>query len=206
MLRNRCVRCDHVIEAPEEQRGKVVVCPRCEATNVLRGPEDERLALERERGDFLRRLDGRREDGARGAEPAAAASEQAALAELGHAGDLVLLATRRLQDMGDYLLLFAYGLLVVALLGGGALVTWGELSVGWRVVAGAGALFVGALAFLTLKTLSDASRAIADLGGLARAIEGRLARVEDSLQEIASPRVADAEPQAAAARLERDAS
>lgn len=205
MLRNRCVRCDHVIEAPEEQRGKVVVCPRCEATNVLRGPEDEQLALERERGDFLRRLEGRRAEGARGAE-VPAASERVTLAELGHAGDLVLLATRRLQDMGDYLLLFAYGLLALALLGGGALVAWAELPGAWRAIGGGAALFAGALAFVTLKALSDTARAIADLGGLARAIEGRLERVENSLQSAASPRVAEGEPQPVAARLERDAS
>ena len=68
-LKNRCVNCDHVIEAPDSMRGREMACPECEATNVLLSLEDARRReagaqqeTERERQAFLENL-GRARDG-----------------------------------------------------------------------------------------------------------------------------------------------
>ncbi len=191
MLKNRCVRCDHVIEAPEEQRGTVVVCPRCEATNVLRSPEDEAVDTERERGEFLRRLGG-------GGTAADAGGWLAPVEAGAHSSDLVLLAGRRLKDVSDYLLVFAYGLLAVATGGGVLVAVWGGLPRVWAATAFLAAVFLGALVFVTFKFMSDAARALADLGALGRAVEARLSRVEQALQGSVVEEVNERAPAASA--------
>ena len=182
MLLNRCVRCDQVIEAPDEQRGATIACPHCEATNVLRSADDRvadaDAAERRERSAFLRRLE-RPGDPAPGAPagPAGAPTWSAPI-EAGHAGDLVHLAGRRLRDMADYMTLFAYVLLALSLLVGGGLALTGRLALLERGLAFGVGTFAGVLAFVFFKFLADAARALADLATLARALDARLARVE----------------------------
>lgn len=187
MLQNRCVRCDQVIEAPDEQRGATVACPHCEATNVLRSAADvaaeAEATTERERQVFLRQL-GPAGDGPEAPPPAPGDSRRwTPPVEAPHASDLVHLAGRRLRDMADYMTLFAYGLLLLSLLLGGGLAFSARLTALERGLAFGGGTFLGVLAFVFFKFLADAARALADLGTLARALDARLERLERAAQK-----------------------
>ena len=151
-LRNRCVACDHVIEADDALRGKETTCDACGAPNVLLGPTD---ATVRQRAQQ------------------AAGSRAAA--------SLTLQAGQRLHDSSLYLLGFAYLILLMAIVLGGALAYAWEGPVAQRAAAFLACAVVGLLAFVYLKFMSDAVRALADLG---RAIESRLSLVVEKLEDM----------------------
>lgn len=178
MLRNRCVSCDYVIEAPDDLRGQETACPNCDATNLLRAPEDvaaalqrEEVAREAERARFLGQLD-RVPSGSRPALP----PRSAALGLDGIAArGLSIQAARRLQDISVYLLGFAYMFLILSLVLALILVVGTGLSLTWKGVAVVGSAFVGLLAYIFLKFASDAVRALADATELLRSVEHRVA-------------------------------
>lgn len=151
-LRNRCVACDQVIEAPDQMRGQETTCDACGAPNVLLGPTD---ATVRQR------------------------AQQAAGARA--AASLTLQAGQRLHDSSLYLLGFAYLLLLLTVLLGGALAYAWEGPVAQRAAWFLGCAVVGLLAFVYLKFMSDAVRALADLG---RAIESRMSLVVEKLEDM----------------------
>lgn len=179
MLRNRCVSCDYVIEAPDELRGQETACPNCDATNLLRAPEDVAAALQREevtraaeRARFLGQLDRVPPSGSR---PAVAPAARDPLGLDGaSARGLSIQAARRLQDISVYLLGFAYMFLILALVLALILVVGTELALAWKGVAVVASVFVGLLAYIFLKFASDAVRALADATELLRSVEHRV--------------------------------
>ncbi len=177
-IKNRCVACDFVIEAPDAMRGQEVVCPKCEAVNLLRTADEARLQaaqveLERtrEKERFLERL------GQAGDRPPAGPGAPGGRDDLGDLDlGLAALAGQRLKDVADYLLVFAYVVLGLALSLSGVVVLLAELELAWKVFGFLAAALVGLFLFLFLKFMSDATRALADLSDLARAIDRRLAQ------------------------------
>lgn len=194
-IRFRCVRCDHVIEASDAMAGQETVCPGCEATNVLRAPEEEAVEAARREAEHRRFLDGlaRR--------PRNGDGWQAPIETLA-AGDLATLAAHRLKDISVYLLVFAY-LIPLLPLGAGTVLLAGDLPWWWKTFAFLSGLLAGALIYLFFKFMSDVIRAQADLTDLGRSIEHRLAQVEQEL--LSAPPGADAhgEPPVGAARAGR---
>lgn len=92
------------------------------------------------------------------------------------------LAARRLKDISDYLLAFAFLLSVLAL-GLGVLVAWGGGLPGlWASFAFVAGMFLGVLCFLFFKFMSDTVRALADMTDLARSLDARVAQLADLLE------------------------
>jgi phage FluMu protein Com len=185
-IKNRCVACDFVIEAPDAMRGREVVCPKCEVVNKLRAQEDvitaerdTRRRTEEERERFMRALSGSGGTPRPEGSSSPAAPTWSAPAEASPVHGLALLAGQRLKDISTYLLGLAYLILGLGLLAGLALGFGAEVSIAWRAVGflsiASAALFVYAL----LKFLSDAVRALADLTDLGRSIDARLAALAE---------------------------
>ncbi len=179
-LKNRCVTCDHVIEAPDSMRGREIACPRCEATNVLLSAEDARRRTtnseddhERARQSFLNSLESRRKtkSGAAQRRPSAVLVDSLAIQ------DKALLAGRRLKDISVYLVFFAYALLLISLGGALAVVFWANLALAWKVAAAVSCAFCGVSVFVVLKLLSDTVQALADLTELGRSVDQRLEQI-----------------------------
>ncbi|RMG10847.1 MAG: hypothetical protein D6731_16645 [Planctomycetota bacterium] len=203
MLRNRCVQCDEVIEAPDRMRGREVACPRCEAANVLLSAEDaaaHRRAVERERERERRRFLAALAPGAGAAGAGAAGAPTRAGSTATGSYDLALLAARRLEDVSVYLFAFAY-LSAVAWVGlGVGIYLWGGLSGAWGGLAVAFGLALGLSSFALFKYSSDATRAVADLTDLQCSVDARLAELQRRLEALpaaaASLETAKAGPEA----------
>jgi phage FluMu protein Com len=199
-IKNRCLRCDFVIEAPEAMRGREVVCPKCEAVNLLRTAEDAqliaaeaRIESAHEKQRFLDGLSRRnpeppRSDARRGASSAA----WAPAIEQGEAQGVAVLAGARLKDVSIYLLGLAYLLLTLALLLGGVLVAGSALAPSWKAFGFLASAMVGVFLFVFLKFLSDAVRALADLADLGRSIDARLQGLVEQGAPVQVPAATDA--------------
>jgi hypothetical protein len=169
-----------VIEAPDELRDQETACPNCDATNLLRAPEDVTAALEREevaraaeRTRFLGQLDRVPPSGSR---PAVAPARDPLIGLDGaSARGLSIQAARRLQDISVYLLGFAYMFLILSLVLALMVVVGTDMTLTWKGVAVVGSAFVGLLAYIFLKFASDAVRALADATELLRSVEHRVA-------------------------------
>lgn len=85
------------------------------------------------------------------------------------------LAARRLEDVSDVLLLFAYGLgfLALALGAGPALIASG-IGVEWRFLSALGGLLAAAVVFILLKYAAEATRSLADVARAAARLEAQL--------------------------------
>jgi hypothetical protein len=85
------------------------------------------------------------------------------------------LAARRLEDVSDVVLVGAYGLGGLALaLGAGPAFLAAGLALEWRLVSGLGGALVAAVMFVSLKYLSETTRALADLARAAARIERKI--------------------------------
>lgn len=193
-IKNRCLRCDFVIEAPEAMRGREVVCPKCEAVNLLRTAEDAQLIAAEARLESAREkerfLDGlARRDAPRPPSPRAASWSPAV--EQGEVQGVAVLAGARLKDVSIYLLGLAYLLLTLALLLGGVLVVGSALAPSWKAFGFLSSAMVGVFLFVFLKFLSDAVRALADLADLGRSIDARLQGLVEQSAPVQVPAATD---------------
>jgi hypothetical protein len=162
-----------------------MVCPNCEATNVLLSAEDaakqgEQLSLERERErreflDALSRVRGTPSYGSGGYRTPIEGGQS----------DLALMAARRLKDVSVYLLAFAYLLLLIPVVLGFCLFMWAGLPGLWGGFAFGTGVFVGATVFIVFKYMSDTVRALADLTDLQRGVDARLADLQRVAEAIA---------------------
>lgn len=178
MLRNRCVRCDYVIEATDDKLGNEVVCPECEATNVLRSEAEfrrqEAIRLARERERFLHALSTSRARPVSARLPRTTEAGWSPGTEDYSGHGLAILATRRLKDISVYLLVAAYLFPALALAPAVLVVFAGQPGI-WSAIAFLLGSLVGVFAFIFFKFMSDTVRALADVTDLARTIDGRLA-------------------------------
>lgn len=185
-IKNRCVACDFVIEAPDALRGHEVVCPKCETLNVLRSPGEAQQAdsarLDQERRRFLERLAG---SGGTPPVPAGAPATRAPVDDAPRG--LAVLAGRRLKDVSVYILGMAYLLLALAFVAAGILVAGTGVPPVWKAFAFLAIALGGVLLFVLLKFASDSVRALADVTDLLRSIDVRLERIEElqDAQEVA---------------------
>jgi hypothetical protein len=185
VLRNRCVNCDQVIEAPLSQRGKETACPHCEATNVLLAPEDvERGGNEAERDRFLAALAARRQGGP-ARSPGAGPTQ---------GGEMALLAARRLKDISVYLVAFAYALLLLTLGLGLGLALLLDAPPVWRGFALGSGVLLGVVLFVALKAISDTVQALADLTDLGRSLDVRLDALQSQVTAMHADREAEERP------------
>jgi len=179
LIRTPCSRCDTLVEAPESSIGTEIACPQCEATVKVMSVKDQRAALvseslrdDRAREEFMRALS--RRESKRLSPSTAGVSTPVEAAPHNNA----LLATRRLKDVSVYLLAFAYLLPLLALAPAVVLAVFGRLPGLWGVFSFLTGALLAVLCFVFFKWLSDAARALADFGDLARSIDSRLGHLQ----------------------------
>lgn len=205
-LKNRCQACDFVIEAADAQRGQEVLCPKCGAPNVLRTPEEAKLAAAeahlartRERQRFLEGLS--RAGPRRDADPGWSAPVERGLeaAPLGDAGVLAALAGQRLKDVSTWLAGLGYLILGLFVVLGGVFAAGSTLDTAWKLFGLLGLTLVGVVLFVFLKFLADTTRALADLADLGRSLEARLGALGDAVAALRPPAAEEPAPEAAEA-------
>lgn len=189
MLKNLCMTCDQVVTAPDAARGDEVPCPHCGARNLMLAAEDVAAQVEeeqrRDRRDFSNNNGS--ETAASKATDTLATLPQSILSDASLAGLAAAFretpAVRRLRDLSDLLLIFAY-LEGVLALGLGALplfVTSWPLE--WQLVSLLCGGLAAALVFLTFKFLSELVQALSDRAAGQRALHDQLREILTMLRE-----------------------